>query len=107
MLVHTDAEIEIQMDTDGERQKHRYEQKEKTQRTSGQWFFEQEEEDRTAVNKWDTNRQLDSKDRGGKEKQGMWQEKTGISGTSTAMLKSTMETLVLRCQQTCTVVLPR
>lgn len=27
--------------------------------------------------------------------------------TSTAMLKSTMETLVLRCQQTCTIVLPR
>lgn len=27
--------------------------------------------------------------------------------TSTAMLKSTMETLVLRCQHTCTIVLPR
>lgn len=29
------------------------------------------------------------------------------SGTSTATLKSTMDTLVLRCQHTCTVVLPR
>lgn len=28
-------------------------------------------------------------------------------GTSTATLKSTMETLVLRCQHTCTMVLPR
>jgi len=30
-----------------------------------------------------------------------------LNGTSTATLKSTMDTLVLRCQQTCTVVLPR
>lgn len=29
------------------------------------------------------------------------------AGTSTATLKSTMETLVLRCQHTCTIVLPR
>lgn len=29
------------------------------------------------------------------------------AGTSTATLKSTIETLVLRCQHTCTMVLPR
>lgn len=39
----------------------------------------------------------------GRSRSGVWR----LAGTSTAMLKSTMDTLVFLCQHTCTMVLPR
>ncbi len=81
------------------------------QRTLSQWSFARGDEDQDTL---DRNRRLHSY-RAWEEKQiyDVWGERRRLketqtqSGTSTATLKSTMDTLVLRCQQTCTVVLPR
>lgn len=62
--------------------------------------------DQRKIFQWKTNKQDRNRAEGPEDSRAR-KAKTNELHTSTATLKSTIETLVLRCQQTCTVVLPR